>query len=275
MNKRTYKVTAPALLAFIFSSQALAQGVAPPPPGADDDDDSSVAPPPPVPPPTEEKAERPRPRVEAQTSVVAPPPSGGAAPAPTPASEDEISGPPSDLPYYVPQGAERLPAVEAPEVPPPPAPPSVKFGVGPLFRYHRLLNGFGGYAEIGATFRLSSTGVGFSSSFTTFEGAGVGSVNFGFETPILVGIPVYTGPVTVAIVPRAYAQLEYFTGVGGSAGMNLGALPSVQVAGCQGIPWYFNVGPHLTAKLIALPDGADPVAVGTAGFGIETGVLFF
>ncbi len=273
MSKKTCTMAASALLAFAFSTQALAQGATPPPPAKDNG--STVAPPPPVPAPVDEPAPQPKAAPAAQTSVVAPPSPGSGAVAPASAPE-EISGPPSDLPYYVPQGAERLPSVEAPAAVAPPAPPSVQFGVGPLFRYHVTTNGLGGYAEIGGVFRFSSTGVGLSTSVTAGGGVGVRSLNFGFESPILTGILVYQGPVTVGIVPRFYAQLAYYTdNVGGGLGMNAGAIPSVQVAGCQGIPWYFNAGAHLTANLYLPTDGGDPQAIGTVGPAIEAGVLFF
>lgn len=266
MSEKKFKLpgVAPALAFFLTTTSAFAQTVAPPPPlpppAAEEDaeEDAQVAPPPNA---TTTQAVVPRPSV-APAAPTQPTPDSG-----------EVSGPPSDLPYYVPQGAERLPAVEAPETPPQPDAPGLKIGIAPLFRYHfatSLVNL--PYAEIGGIIRLGDAGFGISVSGTTW-----GSVAGAFELPTLTGVPIYEGPVTVAFVPRGYVQLEVRPGFDASMGYNAGFIPSFQVAGCQGIPWYFNAGAHLTGhiQLLLSGGGEEPTIFGTVGPAIETGILLF
>jgi hypothetical protein len=127
------------------------------------------------------------------------------------------------------------------------------------------------YAEVGGVIRLGSPGVGISISATTW-----GSIAGGFELPTLQGVPIYEGPVTVAFVPRGHVQMQGHPGLS-LLGYSAGFTPSFQVAGCQGIPWYFNAGAHLTANIFLLVDGSgsDPVIAGTFGPAIEMGILFF
>lgn len=273
MSEKKFRLlaTMPALAFLLTATSAAAQAVVPPPPvpppAADEEEDEEeeepgVAPPPSATPPSATTSPTVVPR-----PVVAPPETTA-----TPGSS-EVSGPPSDLPYYVPQGAERLREVKAPETPPQPEAPGLQIGFAPLFRYHfatSLVNL--PYAEIGGVVRLGDAGFGISVSGTTW-----GSVAGAFELPTLTGIPIYKGPVTVAFVPRGYVQLEVHPGLDPSMGYNAGFIPSFQVAGCQGIPWYFNAGAHLTGHIQLLLDGGgeEPRLFGTVGPAVEMGILIF
>lgn len=191
--------------------------------------------------------------------------------APTEEVEAEVRGPTSELPYYVPVGEERLPEQAPPVAPVKPGPPEVRLALAPLMRHHVLLNGMGNYAEIGGVIRFGSAAAGLSVTGTT-----TGMLAFGGELPTLKGIPIYVGPVTVAFVARGFAQYTIITQGDGGTGVSAGFNPSFQVAGCQGIPWYANVGAHLTGHVV-LPfdESIDPFAVGTAGIALEAGVMFF
>ncbi|MCH2109862.1 MAG: hypothetical protein MK135_11060 [Polyangiaceae bacterium] len=187
------------------------------------------------------------------------------------AQEDEPSSTgsqKSELPYYVPVGAERLPEQKPPVVQAPPPAPGQKYAIGAFIRTHKFLDSPGGQTEMGAIFRFGRWGNGFSLSAMN-----TGNFAISFESLGFLGITIYEGPVKLGLSPNFYAGLEWAASSAG-IGVNprIGFSPELRITGCQGLPWFVGVGGHLTNNVWI--SGAFSQYL-TGGFVLEMGLIGF